>query len=141
VGLRAAVETLILDTHALVWLLAADRRVSARCRAQCASAVAAGELFVCSISFWEIARLARRGRIEVPSPIDAWRARIIGLGIRDVPLDARMAILADGLVDFHADPADRFIASTAITMGATLVTADDLILNWGGALKRSDLRG
>jgi PIN domain nuclease of toxin-antitoxin system len=35
--------------------------------------------------------------------------------------------------DFHADPADRIIVASARQMGATLVTADKLILAYSKA--------
>jgi len=41
---------------------------------------------------------------------------------------------------FHADPADRFIAASAIWHRATLLTADQAILNWPGSLERLDGR-
>jgi hypothetical protein len=44
------------------------------------------------------------------------------------------------LVDFHPDPADRFITATALLHGATLVTADDRILRWSGTLQQHAAR-
>ena len=41
---------------------------------------------------------------------------------------------------FHADPADRFIAARAIWHRATLLTADQAILNWPGSVERLDGR-
>jgi len=38
----------------------------------------------------------------------------------------------------HKDPADRLIAATAITHGATLVTADERLLKWKHAVKRQN---
>ena len=38
------------------------------------------------------------------------------------------------------DPADRIIAATALTQGATLITADAAILEWPGQLTRHDAK-
>jgi PIN domain nuclease of toxin-antitoxin system len=46
-------------------------------------------------------------------------------------------LLGAGLRDFHADPADRFIAATALRHQACLLTADRLILAWPGTLQRN----
>ena len=51
-----------------------------------------------------------------------------------------IALQAVELDAFHADPADRFIAASAIWHRATLLTADQAILNWPGSLQRLDGR-
>ena len=38
------------------------------------------------------------------------------------------------------DPADRFIAATAIAIGGTLATADQMLLDWQHSLTRLDAR-
>jgi PIN domain nuclease of toxin-antitoxin system len=40
----------------------------------------------------------------------------------------------------HDDPADRFIVATALTHGATLMTADERLLAWPHAMERHDAR-
>jgi len=52
----------------------------------------------------------------------------------------RIALAAVELAAFHSDPADRFIAATAQTLQAQLVTADAAILNWSGSVPRLDAR-
>ena len=59
---------------------------------------------------------------------------------QQLPLTGEVGIAAAILVDFHPDPADRFITATALRHGATLVTADDRILTWSGTLRRHDAR-
>jgi PIN domain nuclease of toxin-antitoxin system len=51
-----------------------------------------------------------------------------------------VGIAAATLLDFHPDPADRFITTTALLSGAMLITADDRILTWSGVLRRHDAR-
>lgn len=41
-------------------------------------------------------------------------------------------------LDLHGDPADRFIAATAIAHRATPVTADERLLKWNHAIKRQN---
>jgi PIN domain nuclease of toxin-antitoxin system len=60
--------------------------------------------------------------------------------VREWPLTGEVGIAAATLLDFHPDPADRFITATALLYGATLVTADDRILTWSGTLRRHDAR-
>jgi PIN domain nuclease of toxin-antitoxin system len=45
-----------------------------------------------------------------------------------------LAVAAAALKEFHPDPADRFIAATAMARAATLITADQAMLRWPGPL-------
>jgi PIN domain nuclease of toxin-antitoxin system len=50
-----------------------------------------------------------------------------------------IALLVAGELDtLHGDPADRFIAATAIVHDATLVTADEKLLRWRHPLRRQN---
>ena len=44
-------------------------------------------------------------------------------------------VAAAALAEFHPDPADRFIAATAMGRAATLITADQAMLRWPGPLR------
>jgi PIN domain nuclease of toxin-antitoxin system len=109
-------------------------------RALADAAIAAGDLGVSVISFWEVALLATKGRLRMTQPLAAWRRDLIKRGIVEIPLGGSAAIAAVQLQDFHADPADRLIVATAREIGATLVTADRRILSWSGRLDRRDAR-
>ena len=54
----------LLDTHAFLWWIAGDERLSARV----SQAIADGhnEIFVSAASIWEIAIKARLGRLSIP---------------------------------------------------------------------------
>jgi PIN domain nuclease of toxin-antitoxin system len=43
-------------------------------------------------------------------------------------------------MDFHQAPADRFIAGTAAELDATLITADEALLEWRSRIRRQDAR-
>lgn len=66
------------------------------------------------------------------------RRRILDEGAIELPITGEIAILAVELNGLHADPADRFIAATAIVHDATLITADERLLNWRHALRRQN---
>jgi PIN domain nuclease of toxin-antitoxin system len=131
---------LLLDTHALIWVVEGSKRLGRRVSRLADDALAGAGLGVASISFWEIAMLVNRGRITVDPSVDQWRLRVLGLGVQEIPLTGDIAIAAVGLADLHGDPADRIIVATGVATGATLVTADDRILGWPGTLKRQDAR-
>jgi PIN domain nuclease of toxin-antitoxin system len=67
-----------------------------------------------------------------------WRARILSLGVSEVPLSAEMAMRALDLDNLPGDPFDRLIVATALVEQATLLTSDQPILSWPGGLARQD---
>lgn len=131
---------LVLDTHALIWLAEGSRSLGRRTARLVEDAFAGDGVGVVSISFWEVAMLAARGRIALDLPVAEWRLRVLGLGVHELPLAGDAAIGAAMLPDFHDDPADRLIVATAMTSAAALVTADPRILRWRGTLPRHDAR-
>ena len=52
--------------------------------------------------------------------------KVLAAGVQELPITGEIAIRAVELNNLPGDPADRFIMATAITHGATLVTADDV---------------
>ena len=130
----------LLDTHVLVWLLEGDERLGRETRRLANRALGEEALLVSAMTFWEVAMLARRQRSPVPQPAAHWRQRVRELGIAEIPMLGDIGILATELEGFPADPADRIIAATALAHGATLVTADTSILAWRGQLSCHDAR-
>ncbi len=131
---------ILLDTHALLWLNEGSPRLGSRARQSADEALLEGRLAVSAVSFWEVAVLVERGRVELDRSTDRWRLELLRSGVIEVPLDGRIAIAATGLPDLHRDPADRFIAATAIIKEARLITADRRLLNWSGPLECLDAR-
>jgi PIN domain nuclease of toxin-antitoxin system len=131
---------ILLDTHALIWLAEGHPQLGDRARQLADNALAHDGLGVSAITFWEIAMLHQRGRIQLLPPVAAWRQRLIEHGVREWPVTGEVGMAAAALLEFHPDPADRFITATALLYGATLVTADDRILAWSGTLQRHNAR-
>ena len=131
---------ILLDTHALIWLNLGLPRLGPRARQAADEALLEGRLAVSAVSFWEAAVLVERGRVELDKPTEVWRQELLRSGLIEIPLDGRIAITAIGLPGLHGDPADRFIAATAILNEARLITADRRLLNWSGPLEGLDAR-
>jgi PIN domain nuclease of toxin-antitoxin system len=85
---------------------------------------------ISSISVWEVFMLERRGRLRLRIPAGLWVEKCERLALfHFVPVDNTIARLAVELPEpIHADPADRIIIATALSLGATLVTKDRKIL-------------
>lgn len=131
---------ILLDTHVLLWVDRDDPALGQSARDKIQSAWRTDAIAVSAISFWEVARLVQLGRVVLPVETGLWRAELLHAGVREIPLDGRVAILATTLDGLHRDPADRFILATAIRHGAALLTADDRLLAWTGDCARIDGR-
>ena len=130
----------MLDTHSLLWLRRGDRCLGALSRSAIEGAWLAGEVAVSAISFWEVAMLRIRNRIDMAMDVQAWRRENLAQGLIELPIDGAIGIRAAGLADLPGDPANRLIVATALE-GHCLVTADRRILDWPGSLSRLDATG
>jgi PIN domain nuclease of toxin-antitoxin system len=73
--------------------------------------------------------LIEKGRIEIDSdPIDWIREIFSTIPLKEAPLNHENVIQSRRIQLPHKDPADRFIAATAVIYGLTLVTADERLL-------------
>ena len=130
---------ILVDTHALIWLRTGDARLGAGARRALDDALRGEELSVSAMTFWEIALLKSKGRLDFPEDVGLWRRELLGQGLAEIPVDGEIAIRANALPGLHADPADRIIVATA-QAGHRLVTGDERILAWDGNLARLDAR-
>lgn len=129
---------LVLDTHALVWLDEGSPRLGDKALQTIDGALVSGQLGVASISFWEIAMLVRKKRLDIQMELDVWRMELLQNGLQELPLQGSTAIRAGQLQAFHGDPADRMIVATALENSATLMTADKKILGWDKLQQKID---
>ncbi|MBI4514723.1 MAG: type II toxin-antitoxin system VapC family toxin [Deltaproteobacteria bacterium] len=97
-------------------------------------------MVVSAISFWEAAMLAGKRRLQLDLSLTAMRRAVIEQGIREIVISGAIGIAAAQLPDFHGDPADRLIVATALSLDATLLTADESILGRTGPLHSRDAR-
>ncbi len=118
---------LLLDTHVWLWSHLRPERLAARAR----DAVndPASVLALSPVSVWETLLLAGRGRVELaPDPWRWIRTALATRPMREFPLTHEVALRSRSVRLPHDDPADRFIAATAMVNGLTLVTADRSLL-------------
>ena len=119
---------ILLDTHVLLWLRLGSERLGQQTRQLIETSWQRGNIFVSAISFWEIALLQSKRRIELDENIDVRRRTVIEQGTKEIAVDGKIAIRAVDLNDLHTDPADRIIVSTALE-GYQLATSTPGFLN------------
>ena len=123
---------ILLDTHVLVWLVAGSGRVGQRSRRAIQESWDDGGAAVSSFTFWEIAMLHARQRLELDIPPRSLHRSLLADGLHVLPVDDEVALHAAELAGEASlsDPADCIICATAILGGHTLVTADRSITSW-----------
>jgi PIN domain nuclease of toxin-antitoxin system len=131
---------LLLDTHVLVWLLNDSDRISAAIYSQIERAAEQDLLFVSAITPWEIAMLVAKGRLGLDRDVADWIDAALNLpGIHLEALSPSIAVASTRLPDvglsepIHSDPADRILLATARSLNATLITADQRMLDYARA--------
>ena len=119
--------TLLLDTHAWLWSHLDPARLSARARK--AMSAPSNILALSPVSVWEALLLAQRSRVELaPDPWSWIRSALTAKPMLELPLTHEIALCSRSVRLPHDDPADRFIAATAMLHGLTVVTADRSLL-------------
>jgi PIN domain nuclease of toxin-antitoxin system len=131
---------ILLDTHTLVWLDEGSERLGKVALSNIDKSLVDNGLFVSAISFWEVAMLVNKGRLDMQMEVEQWRRSLLENGLQEIPLTGDIAVRSALLSDFHGDPADRIIVATANHLAATLCTADEKILSWKHDLLRFDAR-
>jgi len=123
---------IVLDTHTLLWWVNDPTTLSEPAKEAIDAAVKSMTVHVSCISSWEIALLVERGRLRLALDVRDWLCRCEALPfLTFVAVGNAIAIESVRLLDFpHADPADRIIAATALSLGAALVTKDDKLRNY-----------
>jgi PIN domain nuclease of toxin-antitoxin system len=119
---------IVLDTH--IWIRYIDDPTSLPKPALDIIRGGREPVGISSISVWEVFMLERRGRLELRIPAALWVEKCERLALfHFVPVDNTIARLSVELPEpMHADPADRIIVATALSLGATLVTRDRKLL-------------
>ena len=118
---------LLLDTHIWLWSLLDPGKLSPR--VDKALRDANNELWLSPISVWETLLLQRRGRLELDGAPDAWIEEALRKApMKEAPLTWDIARRSVGVDLPQRDPADLFLAATAIALDLTLVTADERLI-------------
>jgi PIN domain nuclease of toxin-antitoxin system len=116
----------ILDTHAFLWWITDDRRLSSGARQAIANP--GNELLLSVASAWEIAIKTRLGRLSLPESADRFIPdQLSRNGISSLPIQVRHALYTARLPPIHRDPFDRLIIAQCVLEKVPIVTRDKVI--------------
>ena len=113
---------LLLDTHALLWFVAGDPRLSSKARKAIEAPDTAN--YVSMASWWEMAIKCSLGKLTLDTPLDLFMSLRVDEGFRVLPIEAHhLQPLAD-LPCHHRDPFDRLIICQAMLEEMPVCTVD-----------------
>lgn len=119
-----AVRAWLLDTHALLWMLYADRRLSAKARHYIDGQL---PVYYSTVTFWEIAlkRGSKGFDFEIERDWDIVLPRALGeAGVLRLDLEATDCRRMEDLPLHHRDPFDRMLAAQALQRRFGIVSRD-----------------
>lgn len=125
---------LLLDTHLLLWAAGNPNRLSAIARTLIEEPE--NELFFSAVSLWEIAIKCGLGRSDFQIDPRVLRRGLLDNGYSELPIISEHALAIDGLPPIHKDPFDRMLVAQATVEGITLLTADQLISQYPGPVRK-----
>jgi PIN domain nuclease of toxin-antitoxin system len=119
----------LLDTHAFLWWVLDDERLSAAARKVIADG--SNELFLSAASGWEIAIKAGLGRIVLPQhPSEFLVEQMRVNAIQPLPISMSHALSVMELPPHHRDPFDRMLVVQSKCEAMLLITCDEQILQY-----------
>ena len=96
-------------------------------------AASENELWLSSVSVWELIALVEKKRVELKRDLREWVEQSKReLMLREAPLSWEVADELRFTILRQRDPADRFLVATAKVYDLTLVTADEHLVNVTG---------
>ncbi|MBS3936711.1 MAG: type II toxin-antitoxin system VapC family toxin [Sulfuritalea sp.] len=123
----------LLDTHALLWWMADDPRLSSRARELIADE--RNSILVSAASAWEITTKFRLGKLPIAeTAVPRFNELIEADGFEHLPVTYLHALRAGSLAVEHRDPFDRMLAAQSALEAAPLITRDPVFTAFGTAV-------
>lgn len=121
----------LLDTHALYWLVSGEEALSDEALVAIGGSQAAGILFVSPITAWELSIASRKAPRGHPPRLNAsvsrwFRAALLATAAKVVPIGQRIAIEAAEVpaATGQKDPGDCYLIATARVRKIPILTRD-----------------
>lgn len=110
---------LLLDTHAAIWLIDDDQRLSGSARDAVTNR--ANHVLLSATVVWEIAIKRALGKLTVS---DGYVSTMLGYEFVPLAITREHAEAVERLPHHHGDPFDRMLVAQAQVEGATIVSRD-----------------
>jgi PIN domain nuclease of toxin-antitoxin system len=125
---------LLLDTHVLLWAAGEPDNLSDE--ALRLIEAPDNELFFSAASLWEVAIKSSLGRSDFAADARILRRGLLDNGYSELPVVSEHAVAIVGLPVIHKDPFDRILIAQAMIEGITLLTADAVVAQYAGPIRK-----
>lgn len=123
---------LLLDTHFAFWWQTGDARVTPQVRSL---VQAADEVFVSSVSLWELTIKAGLGRVRLELPVFAHQVDAMGFSWLPIRNEHILALADLPHHDDHRDPFDRLLVAQSRSEPLILLTVDSKLARYGATVR------
>jgi len=118
----------ILDTHAFLWALAGDARMSRHARDIFAGST---DLSLSIASVWEILIKVQSGKLNFPRPAGPYvLSKLAENRIKSLPISIDHLLALERLPMHHRDPFDRMLIAQSMEEGWPIITADPMFKHY-----------
>jgi PIN domain nuclease of toxin-antitoxin system len=124
---------ILLDTHLLLWAMAASRKLPHTVKAQVLDP--ANDIYFSAASLWEIAIKRGLRRDDFRIDLDALMAALRESGFLELPIAATHAVGVAQLPPIHKDPFDRLLVAQSMAEPMTLLTNDATLADYWDGVK------
>jgi PIN domain nuclease of toxin-antitoxin system len=125
---------LLLDTQLLLWAAGNPERLP--CAARRLLDDPQNEPIFSSASLWEVAIKHGLGRGDFRVDARLLRRGLLDNGYGELPITSEHAVALDSLPPIRKDPFDRILVAQSMVEGITLLTADPLVAQYPGPVRR-----
>ncbi len=125
---------LLLDTHILLWVSEASKRLPKSARVLIEDPE--NELLFSAASIWEVTIKSGLGRQDFRVDAAVLRRVLLDNGYSELPITGEHALTTDRLPLTIKDPFDRILVAQATVEGVLLITHDAKIANLPGPIRK-----
>jgi PIN domain nuclease of toxin-antitoxin system len=127
------VPNILLDTCAVIWLAHGDKLADEAVALLTKAAERGAPSYISPISAWEIGLLVSKQRLQLGTTPERWFSHLFNAPLVNLAEMPPHILIAASFLPGKAprDPADRIIAATARDLGATIITRDRALLDYG----------
>jgi PIN domain nuclease of toxin-antitoxin system len=124
----------LLDTHLLLWAAGVPERLPAGARSLLEDPL--NEPVFSAASLWEVAIKNGLGRPDFQVDARVLRRGLLDNGYQELAIGGQHAVFVESLPPIHKDPFDRILIAQATLEGIILLTADALVAQYPGPIKK-----